>query len=321
MKYEFIVYVDDAKTEKVFEAIVTDTNKYDIIFDEAKLFSKLFLSILNGEYTARYMTYSDSFTPTSDEERFFIIQGNNYVERLESYIQFQTDVMQNDTFALNNNVEFCKSFGISLDGADYGYQEQLIKIDVALTAIDSTKKIYQAAANNPSYQRYVREAPGSYEVHIDTLERDESAIERLLQVYNDIQNARLDRVLYANRNSWYRTVVDELYKLSKLKKLDVLSLYIDSQKRVIDNIKYLHDFMIHPYDNVNQQYRGHFKSFDRDNKTFIIRGDQDWHCHLEEGSLHLFDRVKKEVNWEKTFVVTGSQTAPATLIVSQLTFE
>lgn len=321
MKYEFIVYIDDAKIEKVFEAIVTDTNKYDIIYDEAKLFSKTFLSVLNGEYTARYMTYSDDFTPTSNEESVFVVRGDNYIERLESYIQFQTDIMQNDTFVLNNNVEFCQSFGISLDGADYGYQEELIKIDVALTAIDSAKKIYQAAANNPSYQRYVREKAGSYEVHIDTLERDGSAIERILQVYNDIQNACLDRVQYANRNSWYRSVVDEFYKLSKLKKLDVLSLYIDGQKRVIQNIKYLQDFMIRPYDDENQQYKGHFKSFDRDNKTFIIRGDQDWHCHLDENSLYLFEKVKKEMNWEKTFVVTAYQTAPATLIVSQLTFE
>ncbi|WP_310440982.1 hypothetical protein [Sulfurimonas sp.] len=321
MKYEFIVYVDDAKSEKVFEAIATDTNKYDIIFDEANLFASTFLSILSGEYSVQYMTYTNELEPTSYEENFFRVEGNNYIQRLESYIQFQNNIMQNHTFDLNNNVEFCQSFGISLDGADFGYQEQLIKIETAIKVIDSANKIYQAAANNPKYTRYVREEAGSYEVHIDTLERDSHAIEVLLSIYNDIENTSLDRVQYATRGSSYRTIVEELNKLSKAKKLDVLSLFIDGEKKVITKTKYLQDFMISPYKASIQEYRGHFKSFDHDNKTFIIRGNQDWHCHLEEGSLHLFDQVKKEVNWKKIFVVIGSQTAPATLIVSQLTFE
>jgi hypothetical protein len=328
IKIKFTLFLDEEKTVKCFEAIVAEEKKYDILYDPNSLYEDMLEEIVNGLYKTEYLQYesdgSGNIVPKLDTNGFpdyqsFEIIGTNSIENIKKFIEFQK-IAHEYISDINEEPEFYPIFGIHLDGHEFGYGENMMSPEIVSKTIASVNKISNAAISNNT--KYIREKAASYEVHIDSVNRDLNVISFFTNLYTEIENECLDNQRYIENASTnkYRTVIKELGNLASFKKLTSFNIFIDGEEKSITKINYLLDFVSDPYDDEQKEYIGTLKSPDYINKTFEMKSENIvWHCHLEDGLEDLFEKVVNSENRGKELKVTARQKSPATIIATNIT--
>jgi hypothetical protein len=245
-RYDFKIYLDEAKKILGFRAFVTDATNYHILkvkhFGIDPVYQNIFLRALKNNLNIDYIE--------NNERKSKNIQNTNPIKNLQEL-----------TTCCNNFFGFfatCKPIKMQ-NMIKFRYEGHDLHIDYGLPVEISNKinsisyKLIDVAANNGNFGevfRYSAEA-GSTIIPFSSERIDEKALNTIKKVMVDIKNRQIDKDFIAQNNSYsklYKEFIKKLKLIKKIKDLKVFEIIMDDSTYRLDDLKCI--------DSINNQLYG-----------------------------------------------------------------